>query len=231
MSRPSEPESSARSHGLKVAVTSRLAGMVFRAMLATYRLRVADPTCAQQRRSGSDVRGIYAFWHEDLWHAIQVFLGQGVCVMVSEHRDGELIARVVERLGYRLVRGSSTRGGARAMRDFVRFAREQQGDLCVTVDGPRGPRREIKEGILFAASLTGLPIIPAGLAVQRSWRTKSWDRMRIGKPFTRVVCALGSPISVPRGLDRDVLVDEWRPLVTAAMDEQERRAEQMLGRS
>ena len=226
-----EPGTKADGHGLRVALTSHVVGGMFRLMLATYRLEVADPTYTQRRKAGSSQRCIYSFWHENLWHAIQAFIGEGVCVMVSEHRDGEVIARIVERLGYVLARGSSTRGGAKAMRDIVRAAREQAGDLCFTVDGPRGPRREIKDGILFAASLTGLPIVPTGLAVERCWHTKSWDRMRIGKPFTRVVCTLGPEILVPARVDRELLVTEWKSKVTAAMDEQERRAQQLLARS
>ncbi|MCB9898046.1 MAG: lysophospholipid acyltransferase family protein [Planctomycetes bacterium] len=231
MSRPTEPGTRRDAHGFRVALTSRVAGGLFRMMLASYRLEVADPTYVQRRARGIAGRCIYSFWHENLWHAIQVFVGEGVCVMVSEHRDGEVIARIVERMGYELARGSSTRGGAKAMRDIVRAAKDREGDLCFTVDGPKGPRREIKDGILFAASLTGLPIVPTGLAVARCWHTKSWDRMRIGKPFTRVVCTLGPEIAVPPRVDRELLVTEWKDRVTAAMDEQERRAEQLLARS
>ncbi len=216
------------AHGLRVELTSRVAGALYRLVLATYRFELADPTWAQQRARGSSARCIYSFWHENLWHAIQAFIGEGVCVMVSEHRDGEIISRIIGRMGYALARGSSTRGGAKAMRDLVRAARDRDGDLCFTVDGPKGPRREIKDGVLFAASLTGLPIVPTGLAVERAWRTKGWDRQIVGKPFTRVVCTFGPALSIPAHIDRELLVSEWKARVAEAMDAQERRAEALL---
>lgn len=211
----------------KVAVLSRLAGWVHRLFQASYRQRKLDRPYADARGTAAQPRCLYSFWHENLWHGAHALRGQGVCVMVSTHRDGELIARILARQGFTLARGSSTRGGARALRDFVRVTREQTNDLCVTVDGPKGPRRQVKEGILFTSAMTGLPIVPTGVAVSRGWRTSSWDRLLIGKPFSRVVFATGPELRVPRGTPREELAD-WGRRLTEAMDAAQGRAEAVL---
>lgn len=210
--------------GLKMSLLTSLVSGVNRLMRLTYRTEVLDPTCQQRRMQGEDIRGIYAAWHCVLWHGPAVLEGQGACAMVSAHRDGELAARFLARQGFTLVRGSSTRGGAKALREFVRVAREAGRDLCVTVDGPRGPAREVKDGILLAASLSGLPIIPLGCWVERAWRLKSWDRFIIGKPFTRVRIAMGPPLRVPRDLTREDLIEIHKPRLAKAMAVVEERA-------
>ena len=95
-------------------------------------------------------------------------------ILISEHRDGELITQVIKRLGFSVVRGSTTRGGARALREMS--LRIDRGHLCVTPDGPRGPRRSVHQGIAYLGSRTGLPIVGAGMAFKKPWRAKSWDR-------------------------------------------------------
>ena len=212
----------------KIRLIVALAGGFHRLLTSTHRLRRVGRTHAERRRAGEDVRCIYAGWHCQLVSGMNGFVGQDVTAMISSHRDGEYIARVAEAKGFRTIRGSSTRGGSRAMREFVRAAREMEGDLLITVDGPRGPAREIKEGILLAASLTGLPIVPIGMAVDRAWYAKSWDRHVVAKPFARVVLALGEELHVPRVEDREELVATWRPRLAEAMVRAEDRARQAL---
>ncbi|GJM21893.1 MAG: hypothetical protein DHS20C15_18080 [Planctomycetota bacterium] len=194
----------------------------------SYSTQVVDEPYALRRARGEQGRCIYAAWHSYLWHCTKALRGQGVCTMVSSHRDGEIIARVLARWGFTLARGSSTRGGARALRDFARAAKETENDLCVTVDGPRGPAREIKDGVLFTAALTGLPIVPMGLAVQDAWELNTWDRLILGKPLTRVAVTLGPELHVPRGLDREELVETYRPKLAEAMRVEEARARSCL---
>jgi len=177
-----------------------------------------------RRAAGERVRCLYAAWHETLWHGIASVRDQGVCTMVSTHRDGELIARVLARKGFRLARGSSTRGGASALREMLRSAKQADTDLCITIDGPRGPRREVKEGILLAASLTGLPIVPLTAVATPAWRLGSWDKMLLGKPFARVVYHFGEEVQVPRRAERDELLAVHRPRVEAAMQRSEELA-------
>ena len=191
------------------------------------RLELLSPTWHERRQKGEDIRGIYAGWHAYLWHATIPLVHQGNCAMVSSHRDGEIIAQLLAKQGFELARGSSTRGGARAIMGFVRAAKEHNADMLATIDGPRGPARKTKPGVLYVASLTGLPIIPVGLAISRCWKLNSWDEMMIGKPFSRVVFALGPELRVPRGTPREELAD-WGRRLAAAMDAAEQRAEAVL---
>lgn len=139
---------------------------------------------------------LYAFWHEGLLVATYAFRRQGIRVLVSQHRDGELIARTIERMGYGTIRGSSTRGGTRAL--FRMAAAGAAGDdLGVTVDGPRGPRLEVKPGTLFIAGRSGLPIVPFAVASQKPCVLSSWDRFMIPRPFSTAVIAFGEPLTVP----------------------------------
>jgi len=142
-------------------------------------------------------RLIVAFWHEQLvlmpcfeWWPPRV------CIMISQHRDGELIARAVRPLGIEAVRGSSTRGGRGALRQIL-VAYGEGASLAWTPDGPRGPRRVAKVGILQAARATGATIVPVAAAARRHRRLGSWDRMVIPWPGTRIVFSVGTPISVP----------------------------------
>ena len=128
------------------------------------------------------------------------------------------------RRGFGLVRGSSTRGGLKALRDFARAAQGGQGDLIVTLDGPKGPARVAKSGALFTASLTGLPIVPVGMWVDRAWRLKSWDRLVIGKPFSRVTVFYGEELQIPRGVPREELETTYRKQLEEAMAEVEKAA-------
>lgn len=212
------------AEGLRIEALSLAASTLHRLLHATYRTRVLDRTYAERRAAGDDVRCIYAGWHGNLWHTIGPLRHTGVLGLVSSHRDGEIIARMLRRLGFRLARGSSTRGGARAMLDMTRVAREATTDLAVAIDGPRGPAREVKEGVLYASSRTGLPIVPVGLWVDRAWRTKSWDTHVIGKPLCRTAIAYGPEIRVPPDATRAQLLEVWAPALVRAMDEAEARA-------
>jgi len=209
---------------LKLKLSVAAARAVFELLHLTYRQRQLQPSHHERRAAGESVRCLYASWHCNLWHVSRTLSRQGMNVLVSQHRDGELIARMLAGIGYRPVRGSSTRGGSRALRDLTRLARSGSGDLIVTVDGPRGPAREPKEGVLFAASRTGLPIVPVGLAVDRAWRAKSWDRTIVGKPWAHAAVAYGEGLLIPPGADRDELLGVWKPRLVEALDQAEQAA-------
>lgn len=156
--------------------------------------RIGEEYLEQAREGGRRV--LYAFWHEGLLVATYAFRRQGIQVLVSQHRDGELIARAIECMGYGTIRGSSTRGGTRAL--FRMAAAGAAGDdLGVTVDGPRGPRLEVKPGTLFIAGRSGLPIVPFAVASSRACLLSSWDRFMIPRPFSRAAIAFGEPLTVP----------------------------------
>ncbi len=143
-------------------------------------------------------------WHGKMVAPLLVHRDLGVVVMVSEHRDGEMIARTVHRLGYRTVRGSSTRGGRQAFRDMLKALRAGR-ICCILPDGPRGPRQVLKSGVLVLAMRTGAPILPMTFAASRPIVLHSWDRFTLWWPFSRICLIYGKPFRVPAGLDGEEL--------------------------
>ena len=167
-----------------------------------------------------------------MWHALMLgpifhYRHADGVAAVSEHRDGELIARVLGRLGYRLVRGSTTHGAVGALVQLVRAARAGH-DLGLTPDGPRGPRHVCQAGVVFIAQKSGCPIVPVGFAASRYWEFGSWDRFRLPKPWARAELRYGEPIHVPADLSGDE-VEVWRRRVEDALKGVTREAEASVG--
>lgn len=152
---------------------------------------------------------MFVCWHGDLVPFIRCLRHQGVVVLVSEHDDGEYISRVLVRHGFGTVRGSSTRGGTRALRGLVRAARRGH-DLAVTVDGPTGPPKVFKPGALSAAQIAGLPVVPMALRSGDGWRFRSWDRFLVPRPLSTLEVEFLEPRTVPRDLSRDDLSEMAR---------------------
>ena len=168
-----------------------------------YHFRYQDPLVNPEvaRRLGQ--RYIYAFFHEVMLFPAHYWAWPSMHILISDHRDGELITQVIKRLGFGVVRGSTTRGGARALREMT--SKIETGNLCVTPDGPRGPRRHVHQGLIYLASRTGLPVVGAGMAFKRSWRARSWDRFCVPRPFTPAACVAPAAVTVPPDADRDTL--------------------------
>jgi hypothetical protein len=141
---------------------------------------------------------VFLLWHEALLPLLWQHRNQGIAIVVSEARDGQYLSDVATSLGYRTVRGSSTRGGARALLGAVRELRAA-GAVAFTPDGPRGPRRELKPGVVAAAQRGGGAIVPIHAEADRAWRLHSWDRFMIPKPFARVRISYGRPFTVAEG--------------------------------
>lgn len=140
-------------------------------------------------------RYIHTFWHGHLFLMPYAYAGGRIAILISEHTDGEYIARTMARFGHESVRGSTTSGGAAALRNAVRKAREGY-DLGFTPDGPRGPRHRAQMGVVAAARLTGLPIVPVAFAASRAKVMGSWDGFILPLPFSRGVFVYGEPIVV-----------------------------------
>lgn len=170
---------------------------------------------------------IFSFWHRCVLPATYLFRHRRLAVMTSQSNDGEYIARVIEHFGYIAVRGSSSRGGMRALGELRKIL-ENGGAAVFTIDGPRGPRYVAKRGPVLLGTATGAPIVPFYVAVQRAWILNSWDRFMIPKPFSRVHVALGSMIRVPAGLDENG-IEHYRSLMQAALERVTREAEEKLG--
>lgn len=159
---------------------------------------------------------LYAAWHESI--LAFAFFGLPALpktqVLISQHRDGEYITQVIERLRARVVRGSTTRGGRAALMAMVRAGKKAH--LAITPDGPRGPRRRLQPGVVFLASRTGLPVVPTGFGFGNAWRARSWDRFAVPLPFSLVTCVAGRPIHVPLHLSTTGL-EHWRSQVETTM--------------
>lgn len=141
---------------------------------------------------------IFVLWHGRLLPCSFARRHQRLATLISQHRDGDYIAGVVEGWwGYHAIRGSSSRGGTAAMRDMVKTLRRGTA-IAVTPDGPRGPREKMKLGPLIAAQLAGVPIIPATAGCDRAWWVGGWDRFLIPKPFSRIRMMFGEPIFIAR---------------------------------
>lgn len=141
---------------------------------------------------------VHAFWHSGLLPLTVQRRDEGIAVLVSRHRDGELIARIIERLGYVTGRGSSTRGGEAGVREMLAWA-ERGRHLALTPDGPRGPAERVKDGLVFLAARTGRRVVPIAMVARPERRLRSWDGFRVPLPFARVRVTYGVPLALEAG--------------------------------
>ncbi|WP_018294724.1 lysophospholipid acyltransferase family protein [Mariprofundus ferrooxydans] len=197
----------------------RLIRLIFLFLVNTIRWQVVGEPYSRQ----DPKRYLYAFWHARMlmiprisrnraWHGY---------MLISEHRDGGYIADTMHLLGIDTVRGSTTRGGARAMLKMLRAVRDENRHLAITPDGPKGPREVVQKGTVQLAMKAGLPVVPVCYATKRHWRVNSWDRFYIPQPFSRGVFVMGDPVSVSEGDDMD---DALRR-VQQAMDDAQQTAD------
>ena len=196
--------------------------LCFRALMSTLRWRQIG---RQKDRVVHRQHGpvIWAFWHGHLIFPAFVGRHRGIRILISAHRDGELVARIVNGLGYEVARGSSTRGGIRALKELARTTGEQ--DLAITPDGPLGPREHAQLGAILLAQLTGRPLMPLGGAAYPKKNFSSWDRFVLPLPFSRATLVFGDPIFVPRKLDAQAR-EKCRARLEEELNGLTRRAEQ-----
>jgi lysophospholipid acyltransferase (LPLAT)-like uncharacterized protein len=165
---------------------------------------------------GFEGRYIYVFWHENILVPCYQFARRDILVLISQHADGEMIAQVCKHIGYGTVRGSSTRGGLKAMREMIRAA--ENCHIAIMPDGPRGPRRHVELGLIYLAAKTGLPLVLAGVGHDRPWRLKTWDRFAIPRPWSKSVIITLEPVSIPEDSSREEL-EAYRQQVEQALIE------------
>jgi lysophospholipid acyltransferase (LPLAT)-like uncharacterized protein len=158
-----------------------------------------------QSNCGAGKRCILAFWHRSIFSATWWWRNSGIMVMNTTNFDGQWTRRVIERLGFRTAQGSSSRGGLRALAVMARYL-EGGSDVAFTIDGPRGPRYVAKPGPVMLARRSGRPIILFHIGIERAWTLKkSWDLMRIPKPYTRAILVFAPVLEVPKGADHQGL--------------------------
>lgn len=138
---------------------------------------------------------IYSFWHDRIISGTYFFRNRGIIVLSSSSFDSEYTARCIQRLGFGIIKGSSTRGGIQALVGMIRMMK-QGFAMAFTIDGPKGPRYEAKAGPVVLAKKTGNPLMPFVIECEKFWTIKSWDRLQIPKPFTKANLIIGSPIYV-----------------------------------
>jgi lysophospholipid acyltransferase (LPLAT)-like uncharacterized protein len=191
--RPSAQTTELRAHQDAVAA---LGSVALNALMGTCRYqREGVEHYDQFWRQGKPV--IFTLWHGRLLPCTHFHRHQGVVTLISQHRDGEYITRVVRRWGFTAVRGSTTRGGLDALRELIQHVRAGRS-LAITPDGPKGPREKMKPGPVLIAQRTGAPIIPVVSGASRASYFGSWDRFMIPHPFARLRIAYGEPVFVPR---------------------------------
>lgn len=195
-------------------------GIALRALASTWRYRVIGGETIERLRSNR-VPFIFSLWHGQLLPLIWRHRGEQVAILVSEHRDGEIIARLAKSIGYRLIRGSTSRGGERALLALAKELRAGR-EVAVTPDGPRGPAHGYAPGALIAAHRAGVPIVPIAAHAASAWRLSSWDEFLIPKPFAQVTIAYGEPTRVVAENLREAAAEA--PSFQRLMEETERRA-------
>jgi hypothetical protein len=167
-----------------------------------------------------------SFWHGRILPATVYFRNRGIVVITSENFDGEWIAGIIERFGFATARGSSSRGGLKALLQLKR-ALAAGKPAGFTVDGPRGPARVSQPGAIWLAKATGHPVLPFHLEADRHWTLKSWDRTQIPKPFASVAISIGEPFYVPPDAD-DEAMERYRKLLDERLKALEPRALALL---
>ena len=174
---------------------------------------------------------IYTFWHDRIFLGTYVWRKRGIVVMTSKSFDGEYIARFIQRFGYGAIRGSSSRGGSKALVEMIKAMRAGL-PMAFTVDGPRGPRYVAKAGPVLLAKKTGNPLMPFIVEANRYWTSRSWDKMQIPRPFTRALLIIAKPIyaaAAGPAADPDTVVQELQSSLDALVEEGRRWREQDHG--
>jgi lysophospholipid acyltransferase (LPLAT)-like uncharacterized protein len=163
---------------------------------------------------------IGVFWHARMLMLPLIYPGKKIHILISSHRDGEIIANVMRRFGFDLVRGSSTKGGMAALKEMITLLK-QGSDLGITPDGPKGPAEVVKGGVAQVARLSGKAVIPISFAASKRIRFTSWDRFYFPLPFSRLVFVVGEPLYHADGEE----LEHFRQRVETALLEVTARAD------
>ncbi len=214
-----------RSKRLQARLISATGYPLIAALGSTFRWR-AEGVEHYQRVIDGGRQPIMAFWHGRILPATVYFRDRGIVVITSENFDGEWIAGIIERFGYGTARGSTSRGGRKALLQLTRDM-EAGKPAGFTIDGPRGPARVAQPGAVWLAKATGNPVLPFHLEASRHWTLNSWDRTQIPKPFATVALAVGEPFTVASDAD-DSAIEEARRSLEQRLHALESRARAMV---
>ncbi len=197
--------------GFAIKLGGLLAAATVRTWMSTldYKAAFYDPSVdpIDPRSSG---RKIYIFWHEYILLPLHMRGNCDLAMLLSRHRDADILLEVARHTGFECVRGSTFGGGALALRELER--KSQSLNLAITPDGPRGPRRQLAQGPIYLSSKLGMPLVAMGFGYSSPWRLQSWDRFAIPKPYSHARAVVSPAMVIPPDLDRDG-VEHHRQLV------------------
>ncbi|MGV3709833.1 MAG: lysophospholipid acyltransferase family protein [Gemmatimonas sp.] len=197
---------------LKTRIAIGVGGFIIQTLARTWRIRAVGRAKFDANRS-HEKGAIFTFWHGKML-GLMAEHHRPTTVLISDHRDGEIITQITRRFNLTAVRGSSSKGAARALLQLSRTVNEAR-DIAITPDGPRGPRHTFAPGALVVSQRTGAPIILLASHVSSAWRLNTWDQFEVPKPFAKIVVAYGEPIVVASDSARDATADT--DAVTAAL--------------
>ena len=211
---------------LLTKLVAAIAVVIVKLLFRTCRVRAhGDVEGISPYEGTGDRRYLYCIWHDQLMMTVFTGRPQNMAGLVSQHQDGSYLADALKMVGITPVRGSTNRGGARAMRELLDTIRQLH--VAITPDGPRGPRHELKQGLVFLASHGGRSIVATAYTCRRCWRIKgSWTDMMIPKPFTTIYIRATAPMEIPPRLKRDGL-QEYTDRLQAEMERMEAEVEML----
>jgi lysophospholipid acyltransferase (LPLAT)-like uncharacterized protein len=200
---------------------SWLVALLIRICWPTYRRTIQISDISSEYMHGNK-QAIFCFWHGRMLIFPSIKPPKRpMHVLISQHRDGELIAKVIRHFGIDTVRGSSSRGASNATRALIQMLRDGH-NISITPDGPRGPFQKAQKGAVMLAQLSKQPLVPVSFSASSNWRLRSWDRMMIPLPFARLVIRVGEPILV----DKDAAsLDDWCAVLEQTLNELTDRAD------
>ncbi len=208
------------AYTLKQRVIIRLADFAFYVLISLIGKTLKYETEGWENFEAIEQSGkipIYSFWHNRIFAGTYFFRNRGIVVITSQSFDGEYIARFIQRFGYGAIRGSSTRGGVKALVEMIRCMREGL-PMAFSVDGPKGPKYIAKSGACLLAKKTGNPMMPFSVECSKFWTVKSWDELQIPKPFSRVRVIISAPVYVSKNADEGE-IEKKRQELQSKLDE------------
>lgn len=199
------------------AVLAPLVTVVYRLWSLTLRYEQIDRDRVEEL-DDAGTKLVFCLWHDELFSALRVARKLRLAAVVSRSSDGELLARVMQKLGMMTARGSSSRGGAAALHQTIGLMQQHNRNGCVTMDGPRGPRHKIKDGAVFLAHHGKALLVPVRIFNQKAKRFNSWDKFQLPLPFSRVRICFGEPYAPECGdLDKEI-IEQAKAVLAEKMD-------------
>lgn len=211
-----------RKRQITYALAMPLVRLILRSLWATYRIEYIRGEEPLQQIAATAKPVIPCYWHQHHFICAQYlrrFIPRGIKLgfLISPSVDGEVPARIAQRWGAQVIRGSTTRTGAQAMRDMYNLIVKQKVSPVTTSDGPQGPLHIFKIGDILLAQLTQAPLLPLSYAADRYWQLHSWDHFMIPKPFARIAICVGQPYAVAKGIPAEDLEPQRQAMQTALL--------------